>query len=559
VARITKPDSDFVLKLVALGIMGNGILILAGTLRVQLINRLAHVDTLFINLPLLIGISLIYLGSLLSRRKRAAWFVVLPVYAILLGINVAELGEQLMRNTVEPLALIRNFLVPLIVVVGLWLYRHEFTVKSDIRNLTLSLRFTALILSVVLIYGVVGFHQLDKRDFHEEITWPSSLHHTVDQFDFTTDKELVPYTRRGHLFIDSLNIMSSVAVLYSLVSFFQPLKARFSDQSANRERVRELLERYPSTSEDFFKLWPEDKYYFFGPDRNAGVAYHVARGVALVVGDPFGNPKQFPQVLEFFLEYCRINDWLPAFIHTEPKYNELYKKVDFNIQKIGEEAIVDLNKLGEVANNKYFRHIRNKFEKQHHTTELLKPPHNPAVIARLRDITNDWLKQPGRVERSLMMGYFSEAYMQQSNIMVLRDAASTIQAFISQVPVINKDELTYDLLRHTSASLGNSNDYLLLKFAEYARGENAKRLNLGLCPLAGLHHEDEEETLINSTLKFVYSNGDRFYSFSGLQKFKAKYEPSWEGRYIVYKGGIRNFTRTLNALNKAMKAPRHKK
>ena len=48
----------------------------------------------------------------------------------------------------------------------------------------------------------------------------------------------------------------------------------------------------------------------------------------------------------------------------------------------------------------------------------------------------------------------------------------------------------------------------------------------------------------------------RFYSFSGLHRFKQKYEPNWSDRYIAYKKGVRGFTRTVTALNVAMKPRR---
>jgi phosphatidylglycerol lysyltransferase len=54
-------------------------------------------------------------------------------------------------------------------------------------------------------------------------------------------------------------------------------------------------------------------------------------------------------------------------------------------------------------------------------------------------------------------------------------------------------------------------------------------------------------------LGFVYANGDRFYSFSGLHRFKAKYKPTWRDRYIAYQGGLRSFTKVGNALVKTMK------
>src|SRR5262249_49730521 len=100
---------------------------------------------------------------------------------------------------------------------------------------------------------------------------------------------------------------------------------------------------------------------------------------------------------------------------------------------------------------------------------------------------------------------------------------------------------------------GNANDFLLMQFIAYLKQTGTARLNLGLCPLAGLEEADDERTVIDSALRFVYKNGDRIYSFSGLRRFKAKYEPRWSPRYVAYRGGIRGFTRVLNALNRAMK------
>jgi len=208
---------------------------------------------------------------------------------------------------------------------------------------------------------------------------------------------------------------------------------------------------------------------------------------ALVVGDPFGVPEAFGTLLASFDELCRTNDWAVAFIHTEPQYTATYKQADFSLQKIGEEAVLQLGHFeNEVKNGKYFRQIRNKFTKQGYASEVLRPPHSPAVLQRLHIISNDWLAQPGRAERRFLMGYFNAAYMQQCPVMVLRDAAGTIQAFINQVPSFDAEEANFDLLRHTKDALGNANDFLLMEFIGYVQAVGFKRLNLGLCPLAGL-------------------------------------------------------------------------
>jgi phosphatidylglycerol lysyltransferase len=557
-----------ILRLVAYGVAVHGVLVIIATLHEQLLLRNVlrlHLHSVHpfsstlagfgVSLQLLIGLSLLYVSLYLARRKQTAWIVAVCLYACLLLVNIVRLPAQLSERSVIGVSIGRDIGLPALLVGLLILYRRAFTVRSDVRSFALSLRASFLVLFVTFCYGVAGFLLLDTRDFHQEITLFGTMQHTIDQFGLTTAHQLVPHTRRAKIFLDSLSTISVGAVVYCFVALFQPIRARFSDQSGNRALAQTLLDRYPSVSEDFFKLWPHDKVYFFNRQHTAGLAYAVRRGVALVVGDPFGEPTALDDLLTDFDEFCRTNDWAIAFVHTEPPHSELYKRHGLSLQKIGEEAVLDLAHFeSNVKSEKYFRQIRNKFEKQGYTAEMLKPPHNAAVLRRLHSISNDWLTRPGRDERRFMLGFYSDAYMQASSVMVLRDAAGTIQAFINQIPSYDTDEANFDLLRHTNEALGNSNDYLLMCFIEHLRAEGlVSKLNLGLCPLAGLDVHDDERSVVDSALRFVYANGDRFYSFSGLHRFKAKYQPEWSSRYVAYRGGLRSFTRAMNALNKAMK------
>ncbi len=510
-------------------------------------------DVIGRSIDLLIGLGLLYLSVYIRRRKQTAWILSVAALSFLLLISLERIAQVHVGHHSIVQRLILNIILPALVLIGLAMNRDEFTVKSDVRSFALSLRIVVLVFAGAFIYGVAGFLLMDKHDFHEEIGLGEAIHHTVDQFGLTTSSDLLPYTGRAKAFLDSLSVVSTAAIAYALISFFQPIRMRLTDQGSNREKTHDLLDRYPSSSEDFFKLWPKDKLYFFNESETAGLAYHVYRGVALVVGDPFGDEAGYDELLDSFDELCETNDWTPAFVHTEHKYNDLYAKHDLSIQKIGEEAVLDLAQFrAETSHNKYFRQIRNKFSKQGYTTEVLMPPHNDSVIRRLNHVSAEWLGQPGREERGFMMGYYSRQYMDACPVMVLRDEAGTIQGFINQILSFDKEEANFDLLRHSKESLGNSNDFLMMAFIEYAHDKGFKRLNMGLCPLAGLASRDEERSVVDNALRFVYANGDRFYSFSGLHRFKAKYEPHWSSRYIAYDGGISNFTRVLNALNRAM-------
>lgn len=540
------------------GVAIHGLIMIASTLEEQLhvhfSRHILHISGFVFDVPILFGLTLLYLSTLLRRQKRTAWFITTLLYAFIVVFGIVQFAI-VYDEVHHPLIVFgRAVLLPTLVVAALLVTRRRFMVKSDLRTFAFSMRFIALMMAVALIYGVTGFLLMDKRDFHQDISVPGAVQRTIDQFNITTTTSLHPYTRRAKLFLDSLSVVSTGAVVYAAISLFQPIRARFQTEARQHELAQELLGRHNGSSEDFFKLWPHDKQYFFNLEHSAGLAYGVSRGVALVVGDPFGDSRTFPALLADFDEVCNINDWTVAFIHTEPKYTNLYKQADFSLQKIGEEAIVELAHFeSEVLENKYFRQIRNKFIKQGYKSEVLQPPHNEAVLQRLQVISKDWLRQPGRAERGFLMGYFSPAYMQLCPVMVLRDAAGTIQTFINQVPSYDSEEANFDLLRHTKEALGNSNDFLLTEFIAYAHSKGYKRLNLGLCPLAGLDARDQERSVVDSALRFVYANGDRLYSFSGLHRFKAKYDPQWSSRYIAYRGGLRGFTRVLNGLNRAMK------
>lgn len=544
--------------LIALLVAANGLYIIATTLIEQIAaHRGSHLTDLQVDLPLLLGISVLYLSTLLRRRKRTAWLVTIMAYAFYMGVGISQLLNHTYNRAFHIDVALRLIVFPVIIIALLVAFQHEFVVKSDIRGFGVAARFSLIILLIALIYGVVGFQLLDDSDFHQEISLPSAVHYTIDQFNITTEKPLKPYTKRAKLFVDSLSFVSFAAVAYAALSLFQPIRARFSDQTYLRERTKYLMEHYGAPSEEFFKLWPHDKQYFFDQTGESSLAFHTYGGVALCVSDPVGNPLHFPSLLRDFREMCFNNDWTPAFIHVSDHNRQLYESNGFTMQKLGQEAVVKLEDFNvNVAGNKYFRQIGNKFNKQGYSTELLQPPHHVAVLDRLKVISNDWLSQGGRSERGFAMGYYTSEYMQMCQILVARDAAGTIQAFLNLVPAesFDKEEATYDLLRNAHGSLGNINDYLLMSLIKTLPDKGYKRLNLGLAPLGGLKaNEDEEKSLIDSVLQFAYSNGDRFYSFSGLHRFKAKYEPKWEDRFVAYQDGMRGFSKTMTALTRCMR------
>ncbi len=559
-AHYRQPQAQWPLRIIAASVFLSGVLTVVSVLFAELRRRGGLLVTADAHVTLLTGLTFIYLATLLRRGKRSAWYVALPIYGYIVVRNFRHYIFDLPTAHFHPLPLLLNLLVPLAALSGLILYRNVFTVRSEVRNSGLALRRALLVLAVAFLYGIAGFQLMDNRDFHQEISVPASAHYVVDQFGLTTNQPATPYTRRATLFLDSLAVISLGSLFYVAISFFNPIRFRLIRQERDYQDMARLIKEHPDSSEDFFKQWPHDKAYFFNSERSAGLAYRVAGGVALSVASPVGPATALDGLLKDFVEFCYINDWEPAFIHTLPNHSALYERFDFEAQKIGEEAVVDIaNFISHVKPTKYFRHITRKFDSEHYSCEVLSPPHSPATLRRLKEISDDWLQVPGRTERGFMMGYYSADYMQQCEVMVVRDEAKTMQAFINLLPVVDREEANFDLLRHSRGSAGNINDFLLINLINHLHSQGFKRLNLGLCPLSGLQADEQTGGgAVDSVLRFVYANGSRFYSFKGLRRFKAKYEPAWRSRYIVYRGGLGGFTRTLNALRRAMGVRHHR-
>jgi len=513
--------------------------------------QLASADA---HLTLLAGLSLIYLATLLNRGKHTAWLVALPVYSFLVLRNLRHFIFDFPGEDHLHIAAILSLALPIVTLLALIYYRRLFDVRSEVRNFTTAVQRSAVILLVAFAYGVAGFMLLDEHDFHQEITPVAAAHYTVDQFGLTTTTPVSAYTKRAHIFVDSLAAISFGAVFYTAVSLFSPIRFRLSRHRQDYEDIRRLIEHYSTTSEDFFMLWPPDKSYFFNAARSAAVAYKAAGGVALIIGDPTGPKAQIKPLLQDFSRFCRLNDWQPALIHTEDKYLELYQELGFEAQKIGEEAIINTkNFMDKVATTKDFRHIANKFANLGYSCNLIEPPYTEELLTRLQVISDDWLSRPGRAERSFMLGFFSYDYIQLCTLMVAEDSHGTIQAFINLVPSSIPTESNFDFLRHATGSPGNINDYLLLNFIQELDRQKIPWLNMGLSALAGLEDAESPSKSLNRFLNFAYNNADRFFSFQGLNRFKSKYQPEWQDRYIVYRGGLRGFSKTVNALMRAMR------
>lgn len=165
----------------------------------------------------------------------------------------------------------------------------------------------------------------------------------------------------------------------------------------------------------------------------------------------------------------------------------------------------------------------------------------------MEEISREWLSLPGRRERGFTLGKFERSYVKETPLSVLRNPEGRAIAFANEIPDYQPGEATIDLMRHRLDVPTHAMDYVFLAEMEQLKGQGYKRFSLGLAAFAGVG-DHPGASLQERAVHQVFERLNRFFSYKGLRNYKAKFEPIWEERFLVYQGGVVGLVRTAAAL-----------
>jgi phosphatidylglycerol lysyltransferase len=487
------------------------------------------------SLTLVLGFGLIYFSFQILRRRQIAWWLTVIILSLLI---IAHLVHGFLWYATP---------APAITLILMILLRRRFTVRTEPTSLIRGLVLVVLVLSFALIYGTIGFWLLDTRDFGLNFSISDALVRTLREFTLIGNNDLIARTHHASWFLDSLNILGITAAILAALSLFRPLAYRLRTVPLEREQAANILKKYGTSSLDFFKLWP-DKSFFFSEDSGSFIAYKVGMNVAVSLGDPTGREDELESLTHSFIQFCTDNNWGVAFHQVLPDNLPVYRRLGLHVLKIGEDAVIDLERFcSTTMEEKAFRYVRRRFETGGYTTALYIPPHPPELLDEVEMVSKEWLLLPGRRERGFTLGSFDKNYLKETPLFVLKEADMRIIAFVNEIPSYRQGEATIDLMRHLREIPNGTMDYLLIKLFQSLRHEGYTRFSLGLAPFAGVG-EKPGATLQEQAIHQVYEHLNRMFSYKGLRNYKAKFEPVWEERFLVYQRGPANLLRVSLAL-----------
>lgn len=345
--------------------------------------------------------------------------------------------------------------------------------------------------------------------------------------------------RVAHWFLNSLAPIGALLLAGSALALLRPVAHRERHRT-ERERVTRLLRHYGDSSIGAFAL-EDDVDYFFNPTGRAVLAYKFEANVLLVLGDPIGPDDEIPALLSQFATYCAEHDWTFALFQARPERLAVYRDAGWRAVHIGVDPIIRTDRftlegsaMGDV------RRSRNKLEAAGMEAHLYPPdthPFDPSREMWLRDqlagVSGEWLKSRKGAEKGFAMGRFDPHRLTDTWLAAAVDPAQgRVEAFITLVPVWGRHGWALDLMRRRDDAPPGVIEFLIVHCVEAARERGDEMISLSLSALAKTEADPADAG--DRTRAFLMEHLRRFYDFEGLFRWKSKFSPEFEPRYLVY-------------------------
>lgn len=462
----------------------------------------------------LAGLGLLLLAFGIARGKRVAFRVTLA----LLGATIAfELIKDLDFEAAALFAWI---------LVGLWWFRRHFEAESDPSRIRWGVVALGLGLLASIVYALAGAAILQNQlrpEFGVVRTVESLLLALVGGH---TQYRAV--TQRASWFLGSLPVVSYALILLGITQLLRPVLATPRAAAADRERMRRFLERWGRNYISHLAVHGASSFHWLGDE--AAIAYTLRGRTALALGDPVARPGMLSRAVREFVSFCERHDWIAAFYQVDE--TAPYREAGLALVPMGSEAIIDTSGFSLGGRDRAdLRHALHRSEKEQvrfvfGQAPMLADEHQD----ELRAVSGSWLQSRHAPELGYSLGTLSTLRDPDIVMGLAFGRAGRIEAFVSWLPVPARKAWTLDLMRRRPDSSYGVIEALIVRSIEQARERGVVEVSLGMTPRA---LRSQESAGLDGAWRAMYWGLDRFRRSDSLHRFKDKFGPRWEDRYLV--------------------------
>jgi phosphatidylglycerol lysyltransferase len=199
---------------------------------------------------------------------------------------------------------------------------------------------------------------------------------------------------------------------------------------------------------------------------------------------------------------------------------------------------VDLSAFA--LDGKQMKPLRNKvnsLERSGIRTVRFDAPVPDTILADAKEVSDDWLRIPGRRERRFSLGQFDRNYLKHTPLFVVFARDGRMLAFANIIPSFHPGDTTVDLMRHRTDSPNGTMDYMFIKLFLLSKEQGFRRFDMGMAPMAGFR-EKEEASKEERAVHYFLQRLNFLFSYQGLMHFKSKFATIWEPRYLIHRHAL---------------------
>nr|WP_121272412.1 phosphatidylglycerol lysyltransferase domain-containing protein [Pedobacter schmidteae] len=470
-------------------------------------------------LVLVFGLTLVIISIFLLQGSKRAW------YAALFLTVFSFFGHLIKAADYE------EALLAFIAGSALLYTRSSYKLRPHAKLVSIDYAVLLYAILAVLAYGVLGFYFIDKRHFGIDFHFTQALKAVLQLFFLIDNQGMVPLTRFGERFQDSIYVAGATVILFVVFSLLRPYFSRPYNSKEDFDLARLLLQKYGISALDYFKVYP-DKFLFFNTDKTAFISFKLTRHFAIVLEDPVAeNETESLNMIRMFEVFCGQNGFISAYYRVPEKSLPMYASAGYKSIPIGEEAVLDLTAFTlDGGKMKTTRSAISRLTAEGFCLKVYPEPIKEGLLQKLEKVSDSWLEELDQKEVAFTQGVFDTCILKMQTIITVEDAEEKVYAFLNLVPDYAPGEATYDLIRRVSDAPNGVLDMLLAQTFMYLKVQGYTAVNMGLAPLSGM----EKVNVAQKTIKYAYENFKMFGQFKGLRKYKEKFYPNWEKKYLIY-------------------------
>jgi lysyl-tRNA synthetase class 2 len=470
------------------------------------------------------GLLLLRVAAGLRKRKRAEW-----------RIAVVLCGAMAVADLVRDERLIAEGITTIVLLVALLLARSQFTARADPRGRSFAVRVVGEAVTASVLYGLlllyVPGHVAAGTSF-----W-TRLREVLLSLVGLGGGLPIHDDLYGDVVHATLLTLGLVTIAAGMLLAVRPAEPVATLSPADESRLHDVLDRHGARDSLGYFALRRDKSVIWSSSGKAAITYRVVAGVALVSGDPIGDPEAWPGAIEAYRQLVEQYGWTPAVMGCSELGATVFRReYGLSALALGDEAILPLP--GFSLSGRAMRGVRQactRVERAGYRVTVRRARDiDPAELAKLRSAADSWRLDPVERGYSMALSRLGDA-ADPDCIVVTAERDGVLRGLLHFVPW-GRDGISLDLMRRDREADNGLNEFMIVAVAQAGPDLGVTRMSLNFAVFRDALDRGERIGAgpVLRLWRRVLLIASRWWQIDTLFRFNAKFHPQWQPRFVSF-------------------------